>query len=541
MFEGLIGSSVVKAGGGGSSFSPTDLDNLVLWVDAADLDQADGSLITSVTSKDPSALVLSAGAGSTQPLFEDGSDELHGEKMIHFSSLNHYLERAATTIDIANLTVFAVVQPDHTQPGANARYMMKDGSGTNPVLALQQPATGGEWLSFVRLSGGTALSCESKIASEEFLHVHEFQYNGTNLRYWIDGVLQNTTAGAGNVDSTSGKLILGNHTTVQSQGCQARMGEFIIYGRALTDDERQQVRDYLSTKYAGDKPFTIESTATLTGTTDASGPKITEYDADTWVMSFTDGTDIKYATAPKSDPHNWTVQGTLVSGPSEGCLLKDGSTWYLIVGHRSGGSAGSFFLYSGASLDSLTIQNGGSAVFSGTGTDWEQYARNPFIMKVGSTYHLFYDGRQGTPSAGSGAIGHATSSDLITWSRDAANPVVDVGSASSWESTDVGNPAVYDDGAGTYHMVYSGYNNTAGGATAAGAPHWLGLATSSDLSTWTKDSNNPVIGQVPGGWAELGGSEGTWLITSGQSRVIYYSGPVASGDSVAVGYATEAG
>ena len=55
-----------------------------------------------------------------------------------------------------------------------------------------------------------------------------------------------------------------------------------------------------------------------------------------------------------------------------------------------------------------------------------------------STYHMWY-GAKAKPS-GAAKVGHATSADGLSWSRDKASPVITTGSG--WNSTGVHVPSV---------------------------------------------------------------------------------------------------
>jgi hypothetical protein len=118
------------------------------------------------------------------------------------------------------------------------------------------------------------------------------------------------------------------------------------------------------------------------------------------------------------------------------------------------------------------------------GTGWESdMVYGPAVFKQDNTYYLFYTGYDGN----TGRIGYATASSISgPWSRAAANPVLDENTG-SFANEDVSWPSVvYHDG--TYHMVYRGRTNDGTRETDA-----ICHATSTDLDTWTADSNNPVF------------------------------------------------
>ena len=150
-----------------------------------------------------------------------------------------------------------------------------------------------------------------------------------------------------------------------------------------------------------------------------------------------------------------------------------------------------------------------SALFSNVlgQVEWNKYGGNPVlqagasgtwddvglpsadVLIIGTTYHMWYTGNDGTNMR----IGHATSPDGITWTKDTLNnPVLDVGAPGTWDDYWVYFPKVVLDGL-VYHMWYTGDD---------GPPtqnESVGHATSLDGISWTKDTINPVMTHGPSG------------------------------------------
>jgi len=126
----------------------------------------------------------------------------------------------------------------------------------------------------------------------------------------------------------------------------------------------------------------------------------------------------------------------------------------------------------------------------GASGEWDdEWVSQPEVLTNGSEYHMWYGGDNKTIE--NFQIGHATSPDGTTWIKDAGNPVMSRGASGDWDYPRVDFPKVIFDGT-SYHMWYSG------GAYYA----WnIGYATSEDGSAWTKYVNNPVL---------LNGTSGTW-------------------------------
>jgi len=164
-------------------------------------------------------------------------------------------------------------------------------------------------------------------------------------------------------------------------------------------------------------------------------------------------------------------------------------------------------------------------------TEWVEHAGNPVIgpgepgewdadgrwvsgvVLDGSTHHLYFVGwgeGNDTPSG----IGHATSSDGVTWTIDPNNPVLTPGAEGEWDEGSVADNAVMHDDAG-FHMWYGGWID-----------QWqakVGYATSIDGSSWTKHPDNPLFEQGgPGSFDENGIFPGSVVFEDGKYRMWYY-------------------
>lgn len=116
-----------------------------------------------------------------------------------------------------------------------------------------------------------------------------------------------------------------------------------------------------------------------------------------------------------------------------------------------------------------------------------QWITDPFVLKVGDQYELYYTGYDHTYWRG----GHATSPDGIHWTKGPGNPLLDVrpGTWESWETGASPKVILIDS---SYVMAYTGYDGS----------HWsIGIARSSDGIHWERDNLNPVL---------KGGEAGSW-------------------------------
>ncbi|WZO96931.1 glycosylase [Isosphaeraceae bacterium EP7] len=153
------------------------------------------------------------------------------------------------------------------------------------------------------------------------------------------------------------------------------------------------------------------------------------------------------------------------------------------------------------------------AVFKGTGAStWDNKIRERgFILVEDGTYHLWYTGYNDSLSP-TRMLGHATSPDGLTWTRDPANPLL----TSLWVE-DV--CVVKQDG--TYYMFAEGKGDIAHLLTSTDRIHWT---EQGPLKVLRKDGTPITAGPygTPTIWVEGGvwylfyerGDRGVWLATS---------------------------
>lgn len=152
----------------------------------------------------------------------------------------------------------------------------------------------------------------------------------------------------------------------------------------------------------------------------------------------------------------------------------------------------------------------------GGGGQWDSAGiQGTSVVLVGTTYYLFYQGQDGN---GTWRIGLATSSDGVTFSRFSGNPILNV-TGGGWDSQHVSFPSVVKDG-NNWQLFYMG----ASGGTWQG----VGLATSTNGMTWSKEPANPVLPRTPGSWDDNGGMPS--VVKIGSFFYMQYAGQAVGGD-----------
>jgi predicted GH43/DUF377 family glycosyl hydrolase len=138
------------------------------------------------------------------------------------------------------------------------------------------------------------------------------------------------------------------------------------------------------------------------------------------------------------------------------------------------------------------------------GSSWTRHSGNPVfehgaigsfdaglifpgtVLRRGGRYQMWYSGSTEPSVYEPSTIGYAESPDGVSWTRH-PGPVVDRGSETAWDRSQVYSPGVLFDG-WLYHMWYTG-NVVENGIFKSSE---IGYATSPDGIVWTKDPDNPL-------------------------------------------------
>jgi len=186
----------------------------------------------------------------------------------------------------------------------------------------------------------------------------------------------------------------------------------------------------------------------------------------------------KHASNPVLDlgaPGSWDSHDVAAS-----YVMLDGATykmWYIgydglhwRIGYATSSDGISWTRYSGNPV--LTIGSNGA---------WDDnMVLDPCVLKHAEGYKMWYAGQDGSIQR----IGYATSSDGIEWTKHANNPVLALGANTGWDDSHVTIPCILHI-SGSYRMWYSGYsgqNWAIGHATSSDGISWTKFANNPVLS-----------------------------------------------------------
>ena len=237
-------------------FKPTDIGGCQLWLDGADATSTgitlSGTSVISWNDKSGNAYNLTQGTAGSQPSYS--------ANLITFSS-NKYLNiPQAVMNNAATWSLFFVINPISSSNWIMVKQ--RDGQNTYNVLSMTintNSGGGGQtgstgflyWRSFN--AGSQAVSTAALTTST--LQICNLTYDGTNLYFYKNGVLEKTTTGTFAIQNdtnatnyTLGVWIQGGGF-VNSGVTNFQFGELNFYSSFLNLTQRQQIEAYLAQKW----------------------------------------------------------------------------------------------------------------------------------------------------------------------------------------------------------------------------------------------------------------------------------------------------
>jgi hypothetical protein len=149
---------------------------------------------------------------------------------------------------------------------------------------------------------------------------------------------------------------------------------------------------------------------------------------------------------------------------------------------------GNYQLHSGSGISAFTI------LAVDTGHDTEK-TETPSVIKVGSTYHMYYSSLKIGEAPGRYQIGHATSTDGINWTRDSTPVLVYHDDPNKWGFYHVAEPgAVYNPVDGKIYLYYTTSRGRSGYTGDLASQQAIAVAVSTDGKVFKKSDNTVLSG-----------------------------------------------
>lgn len=243
-----------SSGGATPPFVPTDIADCILWLDAADtatITDTAGA-VSQWNDKSGNGYNATQGTNANKPI--SGTRTINGLNVLDFQGDDKVvLPSALHPLPQGNNTVFIVGATDNT--AASGTLLSGTSSGSTRYRIMHLNSSGNQ----LEVVNGTA----SNPASYTFntnAHIYSLFRSNAAIIGAVDGAtIVNTLAAT---SASINALAVGTQANNTSVGWDGPVGEVVIYNRALSPSESNQVLSYLSAKWSiSSTPVAWQSTA----------------------------------------------------------------------------------------------------------------------------------------------------------------------------------------------------------------------------------------------------------------------------------------
>jgi len=241
---------------GVQGFTPNDIDGIITWLDGADISTitTSGVYITEWRDKSPNQYIMRSATTNTQPqYFTTITNTINGILCPYFNGANFMTQTVNIASSLTNnpaFTVFFVVRKKIGVTGKGASFGWGDPNETAGGFGFYD---NNESLVVYAYGGNRNYPIVGNIPLDA-TYLHEYRktpgaINTTSLALTNGVPTSSGTPTSGTPAIRSNPLTVGRWANQTTDALQGMIGEFVLYGRDLTDDERTQVREYLADKW----------------------------------------------------------------------------------------------------------------------------------------------------------------------------------------------------------------------------------------------------------------------------------------------------
>jgi hypothetical protein len=242
-------SSWVYSPGTEETFSPIDISGLEVWYDASQiigLNDADPVTTWPNSSSFGSDRDVTQATAASRPTYR--MNVLNGKPVVRFDGANDwlYLFTGLMPEVVQPMTWFFVARTTRFPDTADKQAILSAGGGTLNLIEFGQHAA--NYDIYAGASIGFTNPAPIIGTFTEFMWLQ----NGAASQFCVNGAEPTTVDTGTNKFAAGGEgfSIGSRNRDNSSEPLEGDIAEIMLYSRALSDSEREQVEDYLMTKYA---------------------------------------------------------------------------------------------------------------------------------------------------------------------------------------------------------------------------------------------------------------------------------------------------
>ena len=230
----------------GSSFLPSSLVDLNLWLDATD------STTIASTSNNVSTWTDKSSTGAvfdSTNTVETGTQNINGKNAMYFGGSSYFESRFREIQTGHSYSIFVVAQMDDIDAGVDSLIALRGGINSWQVDA---GGTAGSGDFTVRVAGSSVTSKQFSAVDAPGPSIYAFVFNlsANTVEVFLDGLSLGTTVYSSSTwESNTNQRFLIAANRARSEFIEGKVGELIMTDSVISAMNRQKVEGYLAQKW----------------------------------------------------------------------------------------------------------------------------------------------------------------------------------------------------------------------------------------------------------------------------------------------------
>lgn len=235
-----------------SSFSPSDIAGLQLWLDASDANTIteDANGVSQWDDKSGNGYDVSQSDNSLKPSYVSG-------QYVEFDGTGINLNRTQA-LGLTSITIFGVFETIATAAFNN--NLVAQGANGNNWMLRAGDSGGGNLGGFKTVISNSSNNVRTTALSTATTYILSAFYDETsgNKRIYLDGDVTQSTTLSGALDTDETLLIIGSKDTTTVT--KIRLREILVYDNSVSQSDADAIGAYLSDRWSGNFDGTFDGT-----------------------------------------------------------------------------------------------------------------------------------------------------------------------------------------------------------------------------------------------------------------------------------------
>jgi hypothetical protein len=224
------------------AFSPSDISGLVLWLDADAIDGLnDGDPVTTWEDQSSEGNDATQATGSAKPTYQ--TNELNGKPIVRFDGTDDALDGARP---VSSTGTMFIVAKQASAVSSTTKTLVSLDDGLHSQIFTDSDSHASAWNYYADNADGIIANIGGAAADWSIIVVK--WSDNANIAFYVDGATGPADDPFNDSITAADVYRLGLDHDDSTPG-DFDVAEMLIYDTALSDGDREDVEDYLTTKY----------------------------------------------------------------------------------------------------------------------------------------------------------------------------------------------------------------------------------------------------------------------------------------------------